>query len=178
MKRSRRFGPEAKDFIPASLLWTPGIHLYLCCVRKRRLLTDVSPLVVEGGKGRILPIPVSLRRVVICAWRTVDVCRLRLPSFNFSSPPLLSLSLSVRVCSCVCARVWMCVCVLFALASTCPVYKYRRDKLRPFGLHRMMRKVTEAAIKSLLLLFQQAAVSFSYYIRVEKHVSFTQFWSF
>lgn len=72
----------------------------------------------------------------------------------------------------------MCVCVLFALASTCPVYKYRRDKLRPFGLHRMMRKVTEAAIKSLLLLFQQAAVSFSYYIRVEKHVSFTQFWSF
>lgn len=30
-----------------------------------------------------------------------------------------------------------------------------------------MRKVTEAAIKSLLLLFQQAAVSFCYYIRVE-----------
>lgn len=29
MKRSRRFAPEAKDFIPASLLWTSGIPLHL-----------------------------------------------------------------------------------------------------------------------------------------------------
>lgn len=42
----------------------------------------------------------------------------------------------------------------------------------------MMRKVTEAAIKSLLSLFQQAAASFSYYICVEKHVSFTKFLEF
>lgn len=107
MKRSRRFAPEAKDFIPASLLWTSGIPLHLSAWER-----GGSPLIFLFSS---LSLSLSLYKKVRGEYIAEPSCLSRHPLF-FSPPRAVQAGRDWRCAWCCCC---CCCCGVVHLLLLC-----------------------------------------------------------